>query len=348
MDRTRKNKLFYGALILLGLWLGYTYLLPLLLPFLLGFLLALAAEPLVQLSSSKLGIKRSYSAGFGVLVTLALLTGFTLLLGSAAFREVTVLTGKLPDMQNTAKQGLGQLHRLLDTAVEKAPDNLRGLLQQIVNASFTDGTALMDRVSAQIPGALTGLLSAIPKGTLTAFTGILSAFMISARLPQLKASVNSWLPENWKENWLPALRHLRSGIWQWVKAQSKLAMVTWGVLGIGLTLLGVSYGILWGGLIALIDAVPILGTGAVLVPWAIISFLQGKTLMGLGLLAIYGIASLLRSVLEPRLVGKHLGLDPLLTLVCFYVCYRLFGFWGMVLSPFLAVILAKLKKSKFL
>ena len=344
MDRMKINKIFYLALLLVAVWISMTYLLPLVFPFILGLLLALTAEPLVQLVNGKLRLNRSFSAGLGVLVTLALFTGLTLLLGSAAVREITLLTNKLPDMQNTAQQGLGQLHRLLDTAAEKAPDSLRGLLQQTVDSSFADGTALMERVADQIPGALTGLLSIIPNGTLTVFTGIISAFMISARLPRLKTKLDAWMPESWQETWLPGLKKLRQGIWQWAKAQGKLALITWAVIGIGLILLKIPYGILWGGIIALMDALPVLGTGLVMVPWAVICFLQGKTAVGIGLLGIYAVAAILRSTLEPRLVGKHLGLDPLLTLVCFYVCYKLFGVAGMLLSPFLAVIFSSVLK----
>ncbi len=342
MDRTRKNKLFYGALILLGLWVAIHYFLPLALPFILGALLALAAEPLVQVTHKQLNIRRSYCAGFGVLVTLGLLTGLAVLLGSAAFREVTVLTGKLPDMQNTAKQGLGQLHRLLDSAVEKSPDNLKGLLRQVVNTSFTDSTALMDRVAAQIPGALTGVLSIIPKGTLTVFTGILSAFMISARLPQLKEK----LPASWREKYLPALARLRRGFWGWLKAQLKLMAITATVLTLGFLVLGVDYAPLVAALIALVDAVPILGTGTVLLPWALVCVLQKNTALALGLLSLYLLALTVRTVLEPRLIGKQLGLDPLLTLVAFYVGFSLWGFLGMLLAPVLATAVGTIAKGK--
>lgn len=344
MNRAKTNKLFYFSLLCIAIWLCLTYLLPLVLPFILGLLLALTAEPLVQLANRRLRLSRGISAGLGVLVALVFLTGLALFIGSVTVRQVTVLTSRLPDMQNTAQQGLEHLHRLLGSLAENAPANLQGLLQQTVDESFTDSTALMKQVSEQIPGAVTGILRFIPKGTLTVFTGILSAFMISARLPRLKTKLAAWMPESWQETWLPALQKLRASILQWLKAQGKLALITWAVVGTGLTLLRIPYGLLWGAVIALMDAMPILGTGLVLIPWAVVHFLQGNTALGLGLLGTYGVAFLLRSTLEPRLVGKHLGLDPLLTLVCFYVCYKLFGFTGMLLSPFLAVTFSSILK----
>ena len=194
----------------------------------------------------------------------------------------------------------------------------------------------MEQVTQRLPGALTGVLSWLPKGTLTLFTGLLSAFMISARLPRLRKKVQSWLPSSWEEKYLPALRQLRHGLWGWLKAQLKLMLITWGIVGLGLMLLRVDYGFLWSGLIALVDAVPILGTGTVMVPWALISFLQGKFVFGIGLLGIYAVALTVRTAVEPRLVGRHLGLDPLVTLVAFYAGFTLWGFVGMLLAPVLA------------
>ena len=84
------------------------------------------------------------------------------------------------------------------------------------------------------------------------------------------------------------------------------------------------------------DAVPLLGTGTVLVPWALVKLLQDDAMVGFGLLALYILAAVTRTVLEPRFFGKHLGLDPLTMLVFLYFGYRLWGFWGIVISPLLA------------
>ena len=344
MDRTFIKKTLYAALILLGLWLGITYLLPVALPFLLGLLLALAAEPFVRLANQGLKLRRSWAAGLGVVLTLALVVGVTVLLGTAAVREISLLTGHLPDVRQAAQLGMDHLHNVLDWAVEKTPDSVRGLLEQSVNRTFKDGTVLVEQVTGKLPGALTGVISWIPKGTLSVFTAILSAFMISARLPKLKQALHSRLPQSWHETYLPALRQLRHGLWGWLKAQLKLMLLTFAVVGPGLAVLGVDRGILWGAVIAVVDAVPVLGTGTVLIPWAVISFLQDRVAFGVGLLAVYFVALTLRSVMEPRLIGRQLGLDPLVTLITFYAGYQLFGFVGMILSPVLAAAVATVLK----
>ena len=106
----------------------------------------------------------------------------------------------------------------------------------------------------------------------------------------------------------------------------------------GLFILGVPYAPIWALVVSLVDAIPVLGTGVILLPWALVAFLQGKQILALGLGGVYLVAMLSRSVLEPRLVGKHLGIDPLMTLIALYIGYRIWGFGGMLLSPMLCAV----------
>ena len=176
----------------------------------------------------------------------------------------------------------------------------------------------------------------IPKGALTAGTGILSGFLISIRLPRLKKALAERLPEKVRTNILPALKRTKTALFAWLKAQAKLMGITFAILLVGFLLLRIPYGILWAALVAVVDAVPILGTGTILVPWALVCLLQGKQLLAIGLLVVYGCTFVTRTALEPRLIGRSLNLDPLLTLIFLYVGFRFWGFLGLVFTPILA------------
>ena len=97
------------------------------------------------------------------------------------------------------------------------------------------------------------------------------------------------------------------------------------------------YAVFWALGVSLVDAFPVLGTGTVLLPWSLVCLLQGDSPRAIGILGIYIAASLIRSALEPKLVGRHLGLDPLITLMALYAGYKLWGIGGMILAPMLAV-----------
>ena len=344
MEKVFKSKWTMIALGALGLWLGVKYLLPLVLPFLIGGLLALAADPLVRVAGRKMN--RSLASGVGIVGTLALTACVLVLVGALAVKELSILTQKLPDVQATAMGGIERLHNWLDGAVQKSPESVRSLLQQTVDGVFSGDSSVIEPVAEQIPKTVTNVLMGIPRGAVTIFTALISAFMISARLPDLKKKLYAHLPKSWQEKYLPALSQVRRGLWGWLKAQLKLMVITWGTLSIGFWLLRVDYGFFIGALIALVDAVPVLGTGTVLVPWSLVCFLQGNTALGVGLLGVYAVALTVRTVLEPRLVGRQLGLDPLVTLVAFYAGFTLWGFWGMLLAPILAAALGTVFKSK--
>ena len=164
--------------------------------------------------------------------------------------------------------------------------------------------------------------------------------MVSARLPQLRQRL---APMGEKlQRYLPMVQKLKQSLWGWLKAQLTLSGLCFFLVCTGLLILGVDYAPAWALAIALVDAIPVLGTGTILIPWALAGLLQGNHVLSLGLLGIYLCAMLSRTVLEPRLVGKQLGIDPLMTLMALYIGYRIWGFGGMLLSPMLCAAATEL------
>ena len=318
------------------------YLTPVLLPFGFAVLLALIAEPLVGFFHKKLKLPRPLATGIGMTMTLVLFILAIMVLVSLLLRELGMLAGIVPDFADTAMQGMESLQLWLSGIAERAPKNLQPLMRSSVDGLFSDGTAIIDQVSAKLLGLASAILSRLPDSVLGFATWLLAGYMISAKLPNIRSWIGSNLPSRWRENYLPALQNLKHSVLGWLVAQGKLIGITFLILTGGFFILQVRYAPLWAALISLVDALPILGTGMVLVPWSLVCFLQGDSIRAVGLLGIYAAATLIRQVLEPRFVGKHLGLDPLVTLFAMYAGYRLFGLGGMILSPLLAVTATQL------
>ena len=346
MERSTLKKLLGLFALLLGLWAAIEYVLPLALPFLLGTLLAAGAEPLVNLTGKRLKLPRPLASGVGVTLTLLLFGTVLFVLGALLVRELMDLAQDMPDIRQTASSGTQLLESWLLELSHKTPKSIQPVLTGTVEAAFDDTSALMRQLSQKATGAVTGTLSRVPKVALTVGTGILAGFMISCRLPKLKQGIRSRIPQSWQEKYIPAVQNMRTALAGWLKAELKLAGITWVIVGIGLLVLNVPYSIFWAALIALVDAVPVLGTGTVLVPWAVIDFLQGNTTQGIGLLIIYSIAMLVRTFLEPRLVGRQIGLDPLWTLIAFYAGFTLWGVGGMLFAPVLATAVKAMVKTE--
>ena len=334
------RKLFTLAFVLLGLYISIRYLLPLFFPFLLGGALALAAEPLVRFLCKRL--PRPVAAGIGVTLSFAFLAMVLLLLAALVLRQLRTLSGVLPDLENTIRGGMQTLSSRLLEITEKAPGGTAAVLQQKIIDFFSGGSALLDRIMEYLLHLASGILSQVPGRALSFGTAIIASFMISSKLPQLKNTVRSRLDSQNLHSLFDALRRLRHSLLSWLKAQLKLSGITFVVAAGGLLLLRIPYALFWAAIIAMVDAFPVLGTGAVLVPWSFVSFLQGDTLLAFGLLGLYCAATITRTILEPRLVGKQLGLDPLITLISLYAGFKLFGLPGMIFAPMLAVTVTQL------
>ena len=143
-------------------------------------------------------------------------------------------------------------------------------------------------------------------------------------------------------NCAAGFRRLRTALGGWLLAQAKLSGITCLILAAGFWILRIPHGLLWAILVALVDAFPILGTGTVLLPWGLVSLIQGNAAQGIGILAVYTVVTITRTVMEPRVVGKQLGLDPLVTLFALYAGYRIWGLAGMLLAPMAAALAVQL------
>ena len=312
-------------------------LLPFLLPFLLGLGLAWAAEPAVRLLRRRLKMPRILASGISVTLCFLLLILLFFSLLALLIRGLTPLARILPDLAETASSGLELLKSWLLSLSQRGPQSLRPVLQQQIQALFSDSTAFLGQGLKYGFSLAGGILTHIPDQAFTLFTALISGYMISARLPKLKKWFLQLISRPRLQALCEILSRLRRTLGGWLLAQAKLFLTAFCILFAGFSLLKIPHALLWALGTAFLDALPLLGTGMVLIPWSLIFLLQGSPVKALGLLALYVTAALSRSLLEPRFVGKQLGLDPLLTLAAIYIGYRLWGFPGMIFSPLLAV-----------
>ena len=324
------------------LWLGGKFLLPLCFPFLLGAVLAMGAEPVVRRLCGRLRLARGLAAGIGVTAVFLGFTMLVLLILAFLVRELSMLAGVLPDLTQTARSGIVLLQNWLMGLAGRMPQSIRPLLEQNVTTLFSGGTALLDKAFSYVLGLAGTILTHVPDSALTLGTAVISGFMISAKLPRIRSWIHHHFPRERLRPLLETLKRLRLAVGGWLLAQFRLTGVTLLLLLMGLIILRIPYAPVWAVGICLLDALPVLGTGTVLLPWGLILYLQGDRARAAGILGIYVVITLVRSVLEPKLVGKQLGLDPLVTLFALYAGYKLWGLGGMLLSPMLAVTVVQL------
>lgn len=340
MDHGGFRRIGWTVVVFFLVWGLIRYFLPLVSPFLLGWLVASMAEPMTAFLSRRLRLSRGLCAGVSVSLVLTVLLGLVWLVGALGYREVTVLAARVPEYAGAMAGKFGQLRDWLLALVDRLPEGLGELMGRTVKGLFTEGSVLLEKAASGAISAAGSVAGRIPGGALLLGTAVVSAYMISGQYPELMERLTD--SPRFRQRWGPMLRRLRDTVGLWLKAQLKLSAMTFAIVGAGFLLLRVEHWVGWALVTALVDAVPILGTGTVLIPMALIAFLWGEQARGIGLAALYVTAMLTRSAMEPRLVGRQLGMNPLLTLMALYAGYRIWGIWGMILSPILAVTVRQL------
>jgi len=329
--------------VFVGVWLALRYLFPLFLPFLLGLAVALASEPAAKILQKNLHWRRTIAAFAAVTAALGTLAGSIALAVTILVQRTASLARSFGGAAEQVTAGLETLRSWAVGMAERAPAGLAQPLSRSVNDLFTDGGGLLDR-GAEAAFDLAGHAAQHLPGTLvTLGTAVLASYMIAAQLPALTARITA-LPA-WQNRWKPTLLRLKTVTGGWLKAQLKLSAVTFGIVLGGLFLLGIQNKLALAAFTALVDAVPLLGSGTVLLPWALVSVLNGEPVRAVGLMGVYVTALVTRSSLEPRLVGRQLGLNPLAALMALYAGYRFWGFGGMILAPILTVTARELCRS---
>ena len=323
--------LLCAALAAAGVWLAFTVLLPWVLPFLLALGLAWLMEPAVKMLMGRFRLKRGLAAALTTAGLALLLCGA---LGLVLWRvgyELALLLGRLPVLLSGLPALGNQVEDWAYRFIVALPVQLQDFAKDALDGFIRQGISLPAKLYDVLAGIAAGAAAAVPDA--------------SAARPQVLSFLSRQMPASWRDRLGKAVPVLKTALGGWLRAQGLLMLVTFGELTVGFLILQVDLALLLAALVALVDALPVFGTGTVLLPWALFSLLSGDWKLALGLAVLYGLVSAVRSLLEPRLVGQKAGLPPLAALFAMYVGFRALGVWGMILSPLAAIFLKQLHDS---
>ena len=328
--------------VVAGVALAYLflqYVLPLFLPFLLAYGISMLIRPLANKFASRTRLPRGLCASVLLLFVFGL-GGWGLWAGSV--RLITEL-GNL-------------VERLLsDGGIFDAMDSLMlwvenmgarfgflsaeaGNTQAFYDAAMQMVGNVLSSLASRLPELAGNIFSALPSILFFLVVSVVACFYFCTDGMQITHKMASFLPQKWQQK-LPRVKEsLRDVFRKYIKAYGILLALTFVLLLVGFWMLRIEYAFLLAFLIALADLLPVIGVGTVLIPWGIVMLLQKNFYVGFGLLILYLAISLIRQVAEPKVLGKSLGLHPLLTLFATYVGFVLFGIVGMILAPIVALL----------
>lgn len=356
--------IIYYALLLALFYCFMKYAFGLLAPFIIAFMVAMSLQRPVNFICRKTKLKKGLVSGVMVLLIAAAFIFLLVLIGVKiweAFRDFIVfLVNKFSDMTsflNSLEIWIIDKTKFLPDSVEKTINtNISSLIDSLRNKSGSSSgislniSSIIKNVDiSAVTNSLSGVWNAakqIPSVFVAFIVSIFSCCFITADYDRLVNFVKRQFAGK-SENVSKAKRIVTFSLKNLVKAYVLIILITFLEMFLGLSALKI-LGIYKGSWIffisfgtAIVDIMPVLGTGTILWPWAFYSFVSGDVPMGIGILVIYVFISVMRQFIEPKLVAGQLGLPPFLTIMGMYIGIKLFGILGMFAVP-LAIIFIKL------
>ena len=320
--------------ILLG-FVFFKYALPILLPFILAWGVAFAIRPLSRALNKRLRVPVRI-----ISPVLALLL-ITLAVAAAVGLAATLAVQGWGLLSSLAEDG--ELTSLIKSLLNPFEGRFEGAFSGELEGHLNEAVGgLITRLLSSLATLLTGVVRSVPKFTLFLLVTVIATVYFSLDLDRINAYLLGLLPERVGAHALAFKQSTLAVVLKYLRSYGILMLVTFAIMLVGFSFLRVKYALLFAALVALLDALPVLGVGTVLVPYSLISFISGDTALGVGLLVLFLVNEIVRQMIEPKILGKHLGIHPLLTVVMLYAGYSLLGVLGLIVLPIIAVIIKPL------
>ena len=300
-------------------------------PFITAYAVSLFANNLASALQKRFHLPRNISAILVIILTVGVLGG---ILGGVIWKvieELKRLYDNFPSVYSSIQTSWNTISDNLSYIVDQLPHNIQESINSLYE-QFMDGLAAIVK-DAEVFKTAGNIAKKLPSILVSTITFILSLYFMISDSKEINVFLRKHIPISLQVRVSQLKTEIKKYMGGYLKAQLIMMGISFIVLLIGLLILRVEYALIIAIAIAIFDALPFFGSGAVLIPWSIISFLSGAASRGVGLLIIYLSVLLMRQLIEPKIVGKSIGMHPLLTLMSMYAGYRIFSIGGLILGP---------------
>lgn len=309
-------------------------------PFLIAFILSLLMEPLIRILMNKCKLKRKTSAIIIFVLVIALIAGGLIWGITTIISEASSLLQGFNDYFDKVYHQIQNFIQSIDFSKIKISDEVSHVLQD----STSDFLA---NLSVWIKNILTNIINGvtqIPTISIYVVITLLALYFICTDKIYMIDQMEHHLPKQWVKKIGIHLKEIIKTLGCYLKAQATLIIVSFVISIIGLYIynfmgLNVPYPLLIALGIGFVDALPILGSGSVMLPWAVLAAIDGDLRLGIAILILWIIMSVVRQFIEPRIVSHQIGIHPIFTLIAMYTGFRFIGIMGMLIGPIILIIL---------
>lgn len=316
-------------------------------PFVVAWIIAAIANPVVHFLDKRIKIRRKAGSAIVIIsvIALVILAGYwgisTLLRELMGFaRELPVMWQAMEADLENAGRTLMNFSRYLSPEMEeqlgKLTDAVSGLLGSLADSLGTPTVTAVGNFAKNIPSVIVGTIMCL-----------LASYFFVAERDEVIAFAGKLIPESFARKWSVLYTSLKKAVGGYFKAQLKIEVWIYLLLTVGFLILGLDYAFLIALGIAILDFLPVFGTGTVLLPWAVIKILGGDYKIAVGLLIIYLVGQLARQLIQPKIVGDSVGLPALPTLFLIFIGYKIGSIAGMILAVPAGIILVNMYQAGF-
>ena len=338
----------YAAVVLLLTLLGAKILFYWLFPFAAGLAIAVLLRPAIRKLSKAALLPRKHAA---VMVTtlmylaiLAVLWFLAVNTAGLAANVISSAANALPGFMERMSPFLTRTHQTVQTALSRLSPRFSG-------AAFDFTETVMDQLSGLSAAAVSWagkLAASVPSLLFTLTLTVLASFLIAMDYPRVTAFILAQIPEKWQEILFRCRQFLTGQLLRILRGYLIIMFITFCELAAGFWLLKIPEPFQKAALIALLDILPLIGTGGVLIPWAVLELIQGNRFLAIGIGILYAIIAVVRTITEPKIIGDQTGLPPLVTLTAMYVGWKLAGFAGIIGAPLVVLLLCWMQENGIL
>ncbi|MFD4815833.1 sporulation integral membrane protein YtvI [Peribacillus butanolivorans] len=335
------------ALFFRWFWRGFFFLIILfLIPYswalILALLTAVLLDGLVRLISKTFKLHRLWAVLISFILYVGGLMSITYFLLSVLIKRVIVYSEKFPGfIREVYLTAILPVIRQWEQYSQTLPPNLI----QSIEHTMEKGVKTLEGFTKDFVQDMVQFVTLVPGFFIDFLIYLIALFLFSLELPKLRKKAVIYLNTSTYQKISLVYQDLSMAAKGFIKAQILLSLFTFIMAYTGLWLLNVKYTMLLALLIVVVDILPILGTGSVLVPWAIIVWAQGNHHLGIGLIILFLVITIIRRTIEPKVYSANMGLTPLASLICLYLGFKMLGFIGLFLGPAVLIVYNTLKKS---
>ena len=282
-----------------------------------------------------------------IICTIAAVTGLGYLVFSILFRQLSGFITDIPEMWNVVMQDLNSFGNTITQYFGNVQPNLEGVFDNIgdlLGEAITNLPATLDFKSFAGMGSMVGSIASV---IISIIMCMLSAYFFIADREWVGKFIERVVPESVTRKYDVFYGSLKQAVGGYFKAQFRIEIWMYLLILIGLFVLKVRYALIVALLIAFLDFLPFFGTGTVFVPWAIIKALSGDYIRMIGFLIIWGVGQFARQLIQPKIMGDSIGMEPIPTLFLLFIGYRLGGVGGMLVAVPIGIIVVNMNEAGF-